>query len=393
MRIFVLLPLLIVLGISFSAAQDAKSELRTWTSIIGTKVEAELVSLTGNQVTLKTKAGKTLKLPLNKLSKADQDFLKGKYSPKEPTKEKPVAETKPPAISNELLTAVKKGDEAAVKRQLADGADIAGREKNGATVLHHAAVKGHHEIIKILLKAGADVNAKMRNNNTPLHMAIFVGAKKDTLLALLEGGANVNAQSSLKWTPLDTVELSSAGSASWMDETIALLRKRGGKTKEELYNESISSLAKPEGVNVKELDIRGSTQHDLRAYIKFNSGTLYTGKAYGLHENGQKELEANFKDGKLEGIETNWYKDGKKRSERNFKDGKEHGIETHWYKNGRKMVEVKHKDGKAADGLLVEWHENGQKQREVNYKDGKEISEKWWNSKGEEVATHEEAEE
>ena len=62
------------------------AELRTWTSIVGTKVEAELVSLTGNQVTLKTKAGKTLKLPLNKLSKADQEFLKAKSSPKEPTK-------------------------------------------------------------------------------------------------------------------------------------------------------------------------------------------------------------------------------------------------------------------------------------------------------------------
>jgi hypothetical protein len=63
------------------------AELRTWTSIVGTKVEAELVSLTGNQVTLKTKAGKTLKLPLNKLSKADQEFLTAKSSPKEPTKE------------------------------------------------------------------------------------------------------------------------------------------------------------------------------------------------------------------------------------------------------------------------------------------------------------------
>ena len=51
------------------------AELRTWTSIIGTKVEAELFSLTGNQVTLKTKTGKTLKLPLNKLSKANQEFI------------------------------------------------------------------------------------------------------------------------------------------------------------------------------------------------------------------------------------------------------------------------------------------------------------------------------
>jgi len=70
----------------FCLIATCNAELRTWTSIVGTKVEAELVSLTGNQVTLKTKAGKTLKLPLNKLSKADQEFLKAKPSPKEPTK-------------------------------------------------------------------------------------------------------------------------------------------------------------------------------------------------------------------------------------------------------------------------------------------------------------------
>ena len=76
-----LIPLLV-----FCLVTICNAELRTWTSIVGTKVEAELVSLTGNQVTLKTKAGKTLKLPLNKLSKADQEFLKAKSSPKEPTK-------------------------------------------------------------------------------------------------------------------------------------------------------------------------------------------------------------------------------------------------------------------------------------------------------------------
>ena len=80
-----LLVLLVSLPLLFGSVCNA--ELRTWTSIVGTKVEAELVSLTGNQVTLKTKAGKTLKLPLNKLSKVDQEFLKAKSSPKEPTKE------------------------------------------------------------------------------------------------------------------------------------------------------------------------------------------------------------------------------------------------------------------------------------------------------------------
>ncbi len=71
-------------------------------------------------------------------------------------------------------------------------------------------------------------------------MAIFGGAKKDALLALLEGGANVNAQTSLKWTPLDAVEYGRSRSSSWRDETIELLRKRGGKTKEELRDKKSS---------------------------------------------------------------------------------------------------------------------------------------------------------
>ena len=81
-----LLLLLLVLGTPCVIAQEGKSKLRTWTSSIGTKIEAELVSHTGEQVTLKTKAGRTLKVPLNKLSKPDQEFIAAKSSPKEPAK-------------------------------------------------------------------------------------------------------------------------------------------------------------------------------------------------------------------------------------------------------------------------------------------------------------------
>ena len=80
-----LLLLLLVLGTPCVVAQESKSKLRTWTSSIGTKIEAELVSSTGEQVTLKTKAGRTLQVPLKKLSKADQEFIAAKSSSKEPT--------------------------------------------------------------------------------------------------------------------------------------------------------------------------------------------------------------------------------------------------------------------------------------------------------------------
>ena len=59
--------------------------------------------------------------------------------------------------------------------------------------------------------------------------------------------------------------------------------------------------------------------------------------------------------------------------------------------SGQKEAEGNHKDGKA-DGFLVSWHENGQKMMESTFKDNEFISEKYWNSKGEEVDSMEEAE-
>jgi antitoxin component YwqK of YwqJK toxin-antitoxin module len=77
------------------------------------------------------------------------------------------------------------------------------------------------------------------------------------------------------------------------------------------------------------------------AYLK-NSDSPYTGKSFEFHDNGQKKSEENFKDGKPHGIGFNWY-------------------------------------------------ENGQKEAETNFKDGTLISSKFWNSKGEEVDSVEEA--
>jgi len=245
MRILVLLPLLIVLsGCSKapvaetenkgSQQQEVKEEAKNEEPPTESKPNTDGVKMDDLEFLLgiayfegSLYTGKAFKMHDNGQKKAEMNFKNGKP-------EALVAETQPPAISNELLAAVRKGDEEAVKRQLADGADIAGRDKDGATVLHHAALKGRHEIIKILLKAGGDVNAKMRNNNTPLHMAIFGGAKKDIFLVLLEGGADVNAKGSNGMLSLDVVEYGRSRSSSWKDETIELLRKRGGKTKEEL---------------------------------------------------------------------------------------------------------------------------------------------------------------
>ena len=150
-------------------------------------------------------------------------------------------------------------------------------------------------------------------------------------------------------------------------------------------NEFIGSLAKPEGVFLKETERRD----DGFTYLK-GSDTPYTGKIFINYENGQKRAEANYKDGKLDGLAVMWHQNGTKAAEVNHKDGKQEGLSVRWHQNGTKAAEGNYKDGKA-DGLSVKWHENGQKAGERNYKDDELISRKYWNSKGEPVDSLKEA--
>jgi len=157
-----------------------------------------------------------------------------------------------------------------------------------------------------------------------------------------------------------------------------------GNTSYKVGSEGIHEK-KSEDVNRDELEDREGV-----AYLK-NSNSPYTGKCFEFHDNGQKKSEENYKDGKPDGLLVYWYENGQKQTEINYKDGKPHGIGFNWYENGQKEAEGNHKDGKM-DGLLVAWHENGQKQMELTFKDNEPISEKYWNSKGEEVDSMEEAE-
>ena len=87
-----------------------------------------------------------------------------------------------------------------------------------------------------------------------------------------------------------------------------------------------------------------------------------------------------------------WHENGQKQAEGNYKNGKREGLFVEWHKNGQKSAETNYKDDKR-DGLQRGWHENGQIRREENYKDGERVegSRKFWNNKGEEVSNFSEA--
>ena len=116
-----------------------------------------------------------------------------------------------------------------------------------------------------------------------------------------------------------------------------------------------------EEVNYKELEISGNLFNE----IAYHKGSPYTGKSINYYVNGKKQSEGSYKDGQNDGLTTIWYTNGQKQIERHYKDGKE-------------------------DGLVVAWHENGQKAMEGMVENGKEVSQKFWNNKGESVNSFEE---
>ena len=120
-----------------------------------------------------------------------------------------------------------------------------------------------------------------------------------------------------------------------------------------------------------------------RTLYQFVDGYVVKEKSWS--NKGQKKRENTYKEGKFDGLHTEWYFNGQKKSEGNYKDGKRDGPSTGWYENGQKKSEANYKEGKL-DGLLTDWHDNGQKFLEENYKNGVFQGRKCWDSKGKPIS-------
>jgi antitoxin component YwqK of YwqJK toxin-antitoxin module len=96
------------------------------------------------------------------------------------------------------------------------------------------------------------------------------------------------------------------------------------------------------------------------------------------HKNGKLHFINTYKDGKKNGLETNYSFDGQKQNEGKYKDGKQDGLWSGWYNNGQLHFTSTYKDGKQ-DGLYTEWYSHRWKHGEGNYKDDKQEGLwTWW---------------
>ena len=128
--------------------------------------------------------------------------------------------------------------------------------------------------------------------------------------------------------------------------------------------------------------------------LKYHPDTneMYSGKVFKNRMGGKKEFEGSYKDGKKDGLWTDYHENGQKKSEGNHKDGKLDGLWTNWYENEQKSSEITYKNGKQyiirtykdgkREGLWTWWYANGQKFYEDIYKDGELIESKKWDRDG-----------
>ena len=70
---------------------------RTFTNQVGKKIDAEIVSVKGDKVTIKMTNGKVFTLAIATLSKADQEYIRSYNTPSSPSIAKPDERIKPGA--------------------------------------------------------------------------------------------------------------------------------------------------------------------------------------------------------------------------------------------------------------------------------------------------------
>ena len=95
------------------------------------------------------------------------------------------------------------------------------------------------------------------------------------------------------------------------------------------------------------------------------------------------DYELNYKDGKLDGICTNYWNNGQQMDSGRYELGLQVGLWKHWYENGELRKKYNYKDGKL-DGICISYHyKNGQQYDSGRYELGLQVGLwKYWYKNG-----------
>jgi hypothetical protein len=145
--------------------------------------------------------------------------------------------------------------------------------------------------------------------------------------------------------------------------------KQLGMSDEQLMASGATSISKVENFDEK--------YPSGKLKVKFSGGAaddgrfLLDGKETWYYENGAVQREANYKLGRMVGMETYWSADGKKKWTREHKaDGS--SVWTQYWPDGTKKAESTWKNFKC-DGISTVWDKNGKVISRTKFADGEKV--------------------
>ncbi len=101
------------------------------------------------------------------------------------------------------------------------------------------------------------------------------------------------------------------------------------------------------------------TLRERRHVIRLPNGTMLN---HGLwtrwHRNGQKEYEARYDRGRLDGVERTWHENGRPRTEQHYSAGLRNGPRIAWDPQGRKRKEEHYRNDRPV-GVWTIWDPHG----------------------------------
>jgi antitoxin component YwqK of YwqJK toxin-antitoxin module len=111
---------------------------------------------------------------------------------------------------------------------------------------------------------------------------------------------------------------------------------------------------------------------------------IQNGISTGYFPNGNISSENSLADGKQDGFSKSYFENGKIQSESYYSQGKLNGVYKSYYENGKLMFKYTYTDGKR-NGEGKMYYDDGTIQRDEIYDNGKLVSEKKYDTKGNEI--------
>jgi ankyrin repeat protein len=150
-----------------------------------------------------------------------------------------------PSGTTDLMIAARKGDLAKVRELLARGANVNAKARAGRTALTWALDDSvpSTDMIASLIAAGADANLVDGDGSRPLTVAVYRRSSRVVEL-LIAAGANVNARTSRRTTPLiDTVSAVASGTGA-IENVRVLLRAGADVNAKDSFGRTALSIAR-----------------------------------------------------------------------------------------------------------------------------------------------------